>query len=364
MIASVIHPRELLPDQRRRWLELLRAAPHLRSPYFHPDFAADVGRVRDDARIAMFFDSRAGDSLSSPSAFLTFQQQGTKARPLAGRLSDYQGLIRSDAWSCDAETMLRSLGLTTLEFDHWVQQDAELAGYAWLTDGSPLMRLGGGWSEYARRRLRPQSSETATAQRKARKLQKELGALRFEFHAVHRESVFQQLLQWKSDQYRRTHVTDVFAYDWTVNLMRRLLQHDDPSFQGVLSALYAGDRLVAAHLGMRSAGVLHYWFPAYDVALAAYSPGLALLLQLIEQADEHQLDTLDLGRGMARYKMAFMTDVRYVNVGAVDLRPLTKQWRGSWRAVKAWVKQSPLRGPAKLPGKMMYRLREWMAFRA
>ena len=55
-------------------------------------------------------------------------------------------------------------------------------------------------------------------------------------------------------------------------------------FQGVLSGLYIGEKLVAAHFGMRSRRVLHWWFPAYDPELGKYSPGAQLLLELSRAA--------------------------------------------------------------------------------
>jgi CelD/BcsL family acetyltransferase involved in cellulose biosynthesis len=50
-----------------------------------------------------------------------------------------------------------------------------------------------------------------------------------------------------------------------VQLLERLLAARGEAFVGKLLALYAGDQLIAIELAMRSHGVLHGWFPAYDV---------------------------------------------------------------------------------------------------
>jgi CelD/BcsL family acetyltransferase involved in cellulose biosynthesis len=360
MYVELLPPGGLGPELRERWLALLRDAPHLRTPYLHPDFFIEVGRVRPAARVAVVRDAKHG----SVECFMPLEIHGRKGTPLARRLSDYQGWVRREGWTCDPRELVRALDLTTLEFDHWIESDSEMGPHTWMLDGSPIMDMRGGWEAYNRRRLRSKSSELSAARRKARKLEREIGPLRFEFLVNSDDGrVFQQLLAWKSAQYRRTQGTNVFSYDWPVALMRSLLARRDPEFQGVLSALYAGERLVAAHLGMRQSELLHYWFPAYDVELRRFSPGLALLLRLVGEADHQGVFTLDLGRGMARYKSALMTSQRDVRVGAVELRPLAHNVRRSLRTAKAWIKQSSLAKPAKLPGKMLYRLRGWMAFR-
>ena len=47
-------------------------------------------------------------------------------------------------------------------------------------------------------------------------------------------------------------------------LLRRLFDTRSSDFGGMLSAVYAGPHLVAAHFGLRAGPVLHWWFPVYD----------------------------------------------------------------------------------------------------
>src|SRR6266516_739194 len=60
------------------------------------------------------------------------------------------------------------------------------------------------------------------------------------------------LMGWKSDQYNRTGRTDRFARPWIV----KLLEHFHSTGFGVLSVLYAGDRPVSAHFGLRNGHVM------------------------------------------------------------------------------------------------------------
>jgi hypothetical protein len=66
--------------------------------------------------------------------------------------------------------------------------------------------------------------------------------------------------------------------------------------------LYAGDRPVAGHFGLRSDAVLSAWFPSYDVSFYKYSPGLLLHLSMAEAAAAAGLRHIDLGKGFKDYK--------------------------------------------------------------
>mgnify|MGYP002131291180 CR=1 FL=1 len=91
--------------------------------------------------------------------------------------------------------------------------------------------------------------------------------------------MFETVLRLKSRQCRRTGVADFFGWDWARTLVEQVWQDESPDCAGRLSALYAGDTLVAAHLGMRSPQAWHWWFPVYASAHAAHSPGALLLPQ-------------------------------------------------------------------------------------
>ena len=130
--------------------------------------------------------------------------------------------------------------------------------------------------------------------------------------------------------YRKTGQLDIFQNPSIVAVVQEIYGHNDPDFCGMLSLLYAGDRLVAALLGVRSGSIYHYWFPAYDPSLAKYSPGSVLLLMLVEQASSVGIKTIDLGKGMSEQKRRFMNASALVAEGAVEL----SSWRRSRRSVR------------------------------
>jgi CelD/BcsL family acetyltransferase involved in cellulose biosynthesis len=201
-----------------------------------------------------------------------------------------------------------------------------------------------------------------TVARKKRKLGREVGPVRFEFECHDRRS-FDQVLAWKSAQRRRTKTPDVLKFAWVVELLERLWQRPATDCFAPLSCMYAGDRLVAGHLGIGSSAVLHYWFPAYDPEMSKYSPGLLLLLEMAQSAAERGIQRFEFGKGMESWKREWKSGAHQVAEGAVDLRPVTRLVQRNWFRTRRWIKASPLRGPAEFPKRFVRHLQNWAMMR-
>ena len=115
----------------------------------------------------------------------------------------------------------------------------------------------------------------------------------------------------------------------------------------MLSLLYAGERLVAGHLGMRGQFVWHYWLPSYDPEMAKYSPGIILLLKMAEHASRVGIHTIDLGLGMSLYKQRLMSDSVTLAGGSVELPSWHSLRRNARRALRALWERLPLGGPVR-----------------
>jgi len=126
--------------------------------------------------------------------------------------------------------------------------------------------------------------------------------------------------------------------------------------------LRAGSQTVAVCLSLRSRGVLHSWFTAYNPELSQYSPGLTLFLRLAEEAEQLGIRKIDLGRGEERYKWSLASGSVEVAEGAVASRSLATLLRTSWRQTRDWMARSPLAGRVELPAKLLKPLREWLAY--
>jgi CelD/BcsL family acetyltransferase involved in cellulose biosynthesis len=150
----------------------------------------------------------------------------------------------------------------------------------------------------------------------------------------------------------------VFEFDWTLELLLAVLQRQGPGLWGVMSALYAGDRLVAMHLGMRTETVLHYWFPAYDRELSKYSPGVSLLRLMAEHAAGSGIRRIDLGRGDEPYKLKFASGSIPLASGIVSASIVRRSQRLAWNFARSTAQHRLLNPVLKHPARLVRRLRD------
>jgi CelD/BcsL family acetyltransferase involved in cellulose biosynthesis len=350
-----LHDGPLAPELVRAWSEIQRANPALDSPYFRPEFTEAVAAVRADVEVAVL--ERGG----APVGFLPFQRAlWNVGFPVGAKISDFHGLVAEQGLEWDAGELIRGCGLATWQFDHLLATQKPFEPHHYQREGSPYLDLSRGFEGWCDERRQAGSRLLTQILRKSRKIEREVGPLRFEWHSGSR-AVFERLLAWKSEQLGDTEFVNVLRLPWVVALLDRLRETEGEDFCGVLSALYVGDELVAAHLGMRSREILHWWFPTYYRGLQRYSLGLILLVELARAACERGVRRLDLGKGPERYKYSLESGSIALAEGAVDCRTAIRLSRTAWRRTRERVHASPLRGAARIPGRMFYHLRQWLA---
>jgi CelD/BcsL family acetyltransferase involved in cellulose biosynthesis len=295
MKISVIRPAELGAAEFAAWRDIQAADRSLRSPFLAPEFSLAVGHARAGARVAVIEDG---------GAIVGFFPFETRHRvvgvPIGFGMSDCQGIVASPAARVDARALLRACRLPVWEFDHLLAAQPTFAGYHTRVVDSPLMRLTAGYPAYVADRMAA-GDVIRQANRKQRGMVRDLGPERFVWEDKD-EAALATLRAWKSAQYKRTGQFDRFAVPWVDRVLRELAATPSAGCQLVLNSVYAGDRLVAAHLGLRSGSVLAYWFPAYDPDLSKYSAGILLCLRMAEAAAADGIDHIDLGKSYALYK--------------------------------------------------------------
>jgi CelD/BcsL family acetyltransferase involved in cellulose biosynthesis len=316
---SVYRPGELSASDRAAWTAMqskahLQGSPELANPFLSPEFALAVGRYRRGVRIAVV---REG---GEPGAFFAYQRSVTGVgRAIGLGISDAQGLVHRPGFEWDARELLRACGLAVWEFDHLVEGQRAFETGATGSFASPVMDVDQGYEAYLAH-LRSQAPKfTKSTLAKERKLGRDAGEVRY-VHDERDPAVLRTLMGWKSAQYRRTGRSDRFAHAWITDLVRRLFHTRSEPFAGILSVLYAGDKPIAAHFGLRTERVLACWFPAYDPAYSKYSPGLVLHLRMAEAAAADGIAYLDLGRGQKEYKDSLKTREITVSEGWVTRR--------------------------------------------
>ncbi|MDF6020609.1 GNAT family N-acetyltransferase [Streptomyces sp. JH34] len=326
----VVRPGDLGTGDIETWRELRAESGAPAHPFMEPEFALAVGRVRPRARVAVI-----GEEGGGTAGFLPFERGRLgHGRAIGLGVSDVQGAVLRPGLALEARDLLRACGLSAWEFDNLEERQALFQPAAARSYATYVIDVGHGYESYEKV-LRAQSPKfLRTTLAKERKLGRTAGEVRFVLDERDPEAL-RTLMGWKSAQYRRTGRRDRFAKRWIRDLVEFLFHTRAPGCSGLLSVLYAGDRPVAAHFGLRSRTVLSCWFPAYDPEFAKFSPGLVLHLRMARAAADDGIGMLDMGRGAAEYKDALRTGELTVYEGAT-VRP-------GAGAVLHWLGREPSR---------------------
>jgi len=298
MNAAVFPLHELPPEHAAGWAAAQAAAaraatPRFRGPCFHPEFFRRVGRHYPAARVAVV--TAAGRTGYLPH---TLDARGRFAQPVP--LCDYDALVSDASEPWDVAALLRALGVAAWHPAHLCGL-ADLAGTGreLATEAALRVELHGGAEAYfAKLNAAGRSLRHLTAAR--RRLERDLGPLRFELDSPDAE-LLTTLLRWKAERFDG----GTPPVPWIPALLREWHAERGGRVRPLLSVLWAGQHLIAAHFGVHAQGVLHYWFPAFAPEHGRYSPGAQLIEQLIRELHQVECEVLDLGPGGERYKRYF-----------------------------------------------------------
>lgn len=335
MRVDVVLPDELGPDEHSAWASIQQSESRLDSPFLSPTFATACARARPRTRVAVLGDD------TGISGFFPFEAgRAGSARALGQGFSDVQALVVPADCELDAQALLRTCGVRTWEFDHLLGHQASLlsgAPHRWLEDRSPVVDLGEGWDAYDEALRKTSSSLRSTTARRRRNLVRDHGPVSLEFSEPD-HAILDQLIEWKSEQYRRTGRRDPFSQPGVRPLVHELLDTADTGFAAPLTVLRAGDEIVAAHLGLRSATTLAWWFPVYDTRYHRYSPGLILCLELLRAMPGQGLRSLDLGKGDEPYKQRLANAEIHLLQGGISRDPVSARLGAARRWPRATIK--------------------------
>ena len=206
---------------------------------------------------------------------------------------------------------------------------------------SPYVEVSGGLDGYLSRASKSGRDNIGQARRRTARAERELGPVTFRAQSSDAEALA-WLVDRKREQYAATGARDHFASADRRALLSLLLDTHEPGCEGILSTLHFGDTLVAAHFGIRSRSVLHWWFPVYDPAFANFAPGWIMLRELAMAAPELGFERIDLGRGDDEYKRRARTGEVEVAAGAVTGSALRRVGHTARRAAVTAAKASPL----------------------
>jgi CelD/BcsL family acetyltransferase involved in cellulose biosynthesis len=350
--VQVFSMRELPATDFARWAGLQEADPDIASPFFRPEFAAAVASVRDDVYVAAI--QRGGETIG----YFPFQNGAfSTGRPVGGPLSDCQGFIMRAGLKWDASRIVRDCGLSEWQFDHLLANQKPFEPFHRIPTQSPIIDLSRGYAHYVEERREAGSEQIKKAVALLRKLEREVGPVRFEVHSPD-VRFLRKLMRWKSRQYRLSAKLDIFGIPWVVEVIEKIHAEHHENFAGLFSLLTVGDLPIAGHLGMRSRNVWHYWFPAYDSGYARYSPGIILLLKMAEHAEQLGISCIDMGNGRALYKQRLMNGAIPLAEGTVPGSVPRTLLSGAKNRAEAWLRHSAVFTPVRRANAMLATLSE------
>lgn len=337
--VSVISAREIDSTHAARWARFQEADVTLASPFCRPEFAQAVAAVRDDAYVGILeTDGEVG-------GYFPFQRSRLPAGiPIGGDRSNCQAVIADPNLDWEPQQIIRGCGLKVWDFHHLVASQPQWAPYYAKIGSAPYLNLSEGFDGYAARLERTGSKVIPRLREKRRRIEREVGQLRLEAQSGD-PKVLRTLLEWKSQQLRETGNVDRFALRWNTALLERVHTCATPGFQGMLSALYAGDQIAAVAMCLRSYDVCYWWFPTYNRKLSKFSPGLLLLLKLAESSASLGLRVIDLGKGEALYKHRLATSTVELAQGSVVVPSVFGWMARLWKLSETTLGSSPI-GPS------------------
>ncbi|MEE2525099.1 GNAT family N-acetyltransferase [Hyphobacterium sp. HN65] len=356
--AELKKPSELSAAEREAWVSFTDHNDELASPYFRIEFADCCEEVRSDTRVIV---GRKADQIAG---FLPLQLgKFGYARPLAGPLGDVHGLIVPPGYDADPLDYMRAANVGLLEFHSAAGVRQAWRNHGVVQDGSWICDLASGFDAYVDNRKKMSSS----AMRNIRSRQRRLEAMEegFEYRIEDfRPEVLSTVVAWKREQYRRTGVFDVFSVGWTGKLLAALLAKRSDRFRGTCSTLLIGNKIAAAHIGMASEKLSHYWFPVYDPDHSRVSPGILLLMEILRDAAARGEIGMDLGPGNYRFKEEMGSYQVPLWQGCVMTRSAPCLLRHTADALAEGFERLPVPGLASFPRRAMRKADKLAAFYA
>jgi CelD/BcsL family acetyltransferase involved in cellulose biosynthesis len=317
------------------WHALREGNPALDSPYFHPDFAAAVHASGRPVSVIV-----VRGAAGAVSALLPGHLTGARLRPVGWPGADFQGPVLAPDREMSPTALLVD-GVREVEFDHLLSPVVGFDPWIICSQPSPYLDTTGGLDGYLAQASRSGKDKMAEARRCIAKADRTHGPVRFAADVVDDEALA-WVITLKRAQYAATGARDYFSEPHRIEMMHRLLHTRGPGFAGILSTLHIGDDLVAAHFGIRSDHVLHWWFPVFDRAYSKLSPGWILLREVIAVAPELGLNRIDLGWGDDDYKRRVKTGEVMVSQAILTRSSARRLVHRARHAIVKSVKESPL----------------------
>ena len=317
--------KQITDELRADWEVIRTGSPDLRPPFFSPAFIEAVEAARPGIQIGVASNS------SGAQAILAFRNKNGDAFPPGSGVNDAHGIVASSQARIDPIECMTAFGLSSYAF-HASPPSNQLTSpfkigstRAYLAD---LTVDPNGYEHY----LRSTSTTIDRQGQKTRRLQRELGPMRFEFDCRD-PKMLERLIDLKCQQYLRTHTFNILGVAWIRKLLFELFENRSRSVKGILNVLYFGQTPVALHYGMTEGDLLHYWYPVYAPEYHHGSPGTQLFLEVAREATAQGYTAIDMGYGEQAYKDKLTNVVTEMDFGLVCKSGIYRRYYGAKLAI-------------------------------
>ncbi len=131
-----------------------------------------------------------------------------------------------------------------------------------------------------------------------------------------RANVFEQLIRWKSAQYRRTGAIDRLSVKQNVDFYRELRR----TGFFVTTSFWAGEHLLGGKIGVRMGGRHISRLTVYNTEFAHLSAGSVMELETVRASFEAGDSEFDFLMGREAYKFTYATHMRVIGDLGVEPR--------------------------------------------
>jgi CelD/BcsL family acetyltransferase involved in cellulose biosynthesis len=294
MRVDVIPIKELSQSMKRDWLKMQASNPGISGPFFHPELFVSVGQYCPDIFVALLYRE------NKLAGFLPFQNNRklSAARPM--RFCNFQAVICDPSQSWDVPAILKKIKINSWEFEAFVGfENMRPREGDFQINNSLRIDLTGGlegyWAFIKTKQLHLKDLDC-----KQRKLRLIKGPLRFVPNCDGAKTLH-KFVQWKISRYDHNP-------QWasqTEKMLEHIYRLEDPLFQAVMPALYAGDELLAVDFHIRYQGHLGGLHRAFNPHYEKFSVGILLLHEIINLHKELEFNIFDLGPGVLPYKVDY-----------------------------------------------------------
>ena len=318
---------DLTAADQAHWSQVQAVNSTIANPSFCPEFTLAATEIHNDIEVAVL------EFENAQRGYFPYQRtSGSTAIPVGYPLSEMNGLIAGSDATWNSVELLKACGLKRWKFDHLVADQTSFAPHFHVLDESPYIDVSDGFDAYLEFLGGHSKSVLRTWRKKAGKLEKQCGPLRFTLNDTSPQ-LFETLIDWKRAQIALQGYADIFQDPKVVDFLACITGTSTPDFSCMLSTLYAGDHLVALSVVMKCRDVASVWIPTFSYDHSKHSPGLLFHIELARTCAENGITRIDLGRGENRLKETLANSSQTVALGSVDAslwgRSLTSAWYGS-----------------------------------